>query len=284
MDGIFIIDKPKGVTSHDIVSKMRKILNTKSIGHAGTLDPIATGVLPILVGKGTKISKYLIEHNKEYIATIQLGEKTDTGDSEGKIINKKEININNLSEENITRTLNEMIGKQKQIPPMYSAIKINGKKLYEYAREGIDIKPEPREIEIHNIELIKIDISNKTVVFKVLCSKGTYIRVLCEKIAEKLDTYGHMKELRRTMVDRFLIKDAIKLEDVKEDKIITIETIFENYPKIELNETTITHFLNGVLLTNKVDDGLYRIYNNDNKFLGLGIVKNELLKRDVILD
>lgn len=283
MDGIFIIDKPKGVTSHDIVSKMRRILNTKNVGHAGTLDPIATGVLPILVGKGTKISKYLIEHNKEYIATIQLGEKTDTGDSEGKCIDEKNVDTQNLSEENVKIVLKSMIGKQKQIPPMYSAIKVKGKKLYEYAREGIEVKPESRDIEIYNIELINVDINKKIIEFKVNCSKGTYIRVLCEEIAEKLGTCGHMKELRRTMVDRFSINDAIQLEKVKEDKIITIEKIFENYKNIELNETKLTHFLNGVMITQKAYDGLYRIYCN-NKFLGLGIVKNELLKRDVILD
>ena len=188
MDGIFIINKPKGCTSHDIVSKMRKILNTKKVGHAGTLDPMASGILPILVGKGTKISKYLIEHDKQYEATIQLGEKKDTADSEGTTIEKKEINFSNLKEENILNVFKNMLGKQMQTPPIYSAIKIKGKKLYEYARQGEDIKIPERQIEIYNLNLIKIDLENMTIKFSVNCSKGTYIRTLCEDIAEKLGT------------------------------------------------------------------------------------------------
>lgn len=185
MDGILVINKPKGYTSHDVVNCLRKALNTKKIGHTGTLDPNATGVLPILVGTATKLSKYLIEHDKTYIATVKLGEKTETGDSEGTVI-KQDLSIltKEITEGEIENVLNSFKGKQQQIPPMYSAIKINGKKAYEYARKGQEVKIEPREIEIYDIRFISKD--NLEITFEVSCSKGTYIRTLCENIAEKL--------------------------------------------------------------------------------------------------
>lgn len=187
MDGVLIVNKPKSFTSHDVVNVVRKTLNIKKVGHTGTLDPNATGVLPILIGKATKISKYLIEHNKEYIATIKLGYKTDTGDADGKIIDR-DLKVQNiigvLSENIVNKTLSNFIGKQKQTPPIYSSIKINGKKAYEYARSGQDVKLLPRDIEILNIEILSL--LNDEITFKVMCSKGTYIRVLCEDIATKL--------------------------------------------------------------------------------------------------
>jgi len=183
MNGVLIINKPKGFTSHDVVNVLRKALNTKKIGHTGTLDPNATGVLPILVGTATKISKYLIEHDKTYIATIKLGEKTDTGDIEGNII-EQDLNFFNISCEQKEKILKTFIGKQKQTPPVYSAIKVKGKKAYEYARQGQAVDLDARDIEIYNIELIKL--VDKEITFEVSCSKGTYIRTLCEDIAEKL--------------------------------------------------------------------------------------------------
>ncbi|MCF0125029.1 MAG: tRNA pseudouridine(55) synthase TruB [Clostridia bacterium] len=187
MDGIIIINKPKGCTSHDIVYKIKKKLNTK-VGHTGTLDPMATGVLPLLIGKGTQCSKYLINHDKKYIATIQLGKKTDTADSEGNVIEEKEIEENKLETNTIKEILNTFLGKQKQTPPIYSAIKVNGKKLYEYARKGQTVEIKPREIEIYDIELLNIEKEKKQIKIKVSCSKGTYIRSLCEDIAIKLET------------------------------------------------------------------------------------------------
>ena len=195
MDGILIINKEIGWTSHDIVAKVKKLLNVK-VGHTGTLDPMATGVLPLLLGEGTKLSKYLIEHDKIYEAKIKLGEKTDTLDSEGKITEKSEFDINLLNEYNILKTLNSMLGKQIQTPPIYSAIKVNGKKLYEYAREGKKVEIPKREIEIYDIYFTELNLQNKTLSFRVHCSKGTYIRSLCETIAEKLNTiriYGEIK-------------------------------------------------------------------------------------------
>lgn len=193
MDGILIVNKPKGFTSQDVVSKVKKVLNEKKAGHTGTLDPMATGVLPILLGNSTKLSKYLIEHDKIYVAKIQLGQKTDTGDVEGKVIDKKA--IPEISVEKVKNVLENFLGKGQQIPPMYSAIKINGKKLYEYARNGEKVEVPPRDIEIYDIKLLEM--KNTEIEFEVSCSKGTYIRILCEDIAERLGTvriYGRFKK------------------------------------------------------------------------------------------
>ena len=283
MDGVIIINKQKNFTSHDVVNVIRKKLNTKKVGHTGTLDPNATGVLPILVGKATKISKYLIEHDKTYIATIKLGEKTDTGDSEGQVIEEKLVPTD-LKEEDINNTLQSFLGKQKQVPPMYSAIKINGKKLYEYAREGKEVKLEAREVEIYKIQLLEY--KNSKIKFEVECSKGTYIRTLCEDIAKKLGTVGYMEELQRTKVNNFKIGDSVLLDDITlenvEEDLIKIEEVFKEKDKIELDNKKLELFLNGVKLTYDLPKDIYRIYNN-KQFIGIGIVENKLLKRDIVI-
>ena len=296
MDGIIIINKPKGYTSHDIVNKVRKIYNTKKVGHTGTLDPNATGVLPILIGKATKLSNYLTEHNKQYIAILKLGEKRDTGDLEGKIIETEEVPT--LNKENIELILKSFLGKQQQTPPMYSAIKINGKKLYEYARDGKEIEVPKREIEIYDIKLNSINESE--IKFLVDCSKGTYIRSLCEDIAKKIGTVGFMKELIRTKVDKFEIENSYTLEELEENKenvkIISIEELFENNEKIVLDEEKITLFLNGgrikLPIKHSVENDAFvtplvksivKIYNSQNLFIGTGIVSNNILKRDIII-
>ena len=283
MDGLILINKQKGFTSHDVVNVIRKKLNTKKVGHTGTLDPNATGVLPILVGKATKISKYLMEHDKTYIATIKLGEKTDTGDSEGQVIEEKSIPAD-LKKEDINNALQNFFGKQKQVPPMYSAIKINGKKLYEYAREGKEVKLEAREIEIYKIELLEYQ--NNKIKFEVECSKGTYIRTLCENIAKKLGTVGYMEELQRTKVNNFRIEDSILLDDITlenaEKNMIKIEEVFKEKETIELDNKKLELFLNGVKLTYNLPNSIYRIYNNE-QFIGIGVIENKLLKRDIII-
>lgn len=193
MNGILIVNKPQNFTSQDVVSKVKKILNEKKAGHTGTLDPLATGVLPVLLGNSTKLSKYLIEHDKVYVAKIKLGQRTDTGDIEGKVIEEK--SVPEISVEKIKKVLESFLGKGQQIPPMYSAIKINGKKLYEYARNGESVEVPPRNIEIYSIKLLEIE--EKQIKFEVSCSKGTYIRTLCENIAETLGTvriYGGFKK------------------------------------------------------------------------------------------
>lgn len=289
MDGIVIINKPKQQTSHDIVRKAKKILNEK-VGHTGTLDPNATGVLPLLIGKGTELSKYLINHDKTYIATIQLGKKTDTLDSEGSILEERIVDGKLLNKENVQRVLECQIGKQIQTPPIYSAIKVNGKKLYEYARKGVEVEIPKREIEIYNIELLDINEKDKTIEFRVHCSKGTYIRTLCENIAEKLGTIGYMKELNRVQVGQFNLNQAITVEELEKNKenekflnqhLITVQNFFEKYPIVELKEEKLKLFLNGVQLTNNNDDGLYQIKVN-NVVVGIGTIKNKLLKREII--
>lgn len=189
MNGLEIVDKPIKKTSFDIVREIRKKYNIKQVGHIGTLDPMATGVLVILVGGATKLSDYLMEHDKEYIATVYLGKKKDTGDSEGDTIERKDV-PKDISVEKIKEVLQSFLGKSKQIPPMYSAIKVDGKKLYNLARQGIEVKRKERDIEITEIELLEaLDKNNiNEITFRVVCSKGTYIRVLCEDIAEKLGT------------------------------------------------------------------------------------------------
>ena len=270
MNGIIIIYKPKGWTSHDIVAKVKKLTQEK-VGHTGTLDPLATGVLPLLIGKGTLCSKYLINHDKKYKVTLKLGKKTSTGDGEGEIIEEQNVNEQILEQTNIEEALKKFIGEQEQIPPIYSAIKVKGKKLYEYARNNQEVKIEPRKITIYEINLLKIDKSRKEIQFEVKCSKGTYIRSLCEDIAKAIGTVGYMKELERTEVGDFKLEQSISIED-----------LFNNLENIELNKRKLQLFLNGVKLTVENEPGLYRIYSN-NIFIGIGIVKDQLLKRDIII-
>ena len=286
MDGIIVVNKQKGCTSHDVVNKVKKIVN-KKVGHTGTLDPLATGVLPLLIGKGTLCSKYLINHDKVYEVSLKLGISTDTMDAEGKIIEEKKVNSNILAKENVEKVLSSFIGKQEQTPPIYSAIKVAGKKLYEYARKGQEVEIPKREIEIYNIELVGINKVSKEIEFKVSCSKGTYIRSLCIDIAKALGTIGYMSGLERLQVGELKIENAIKIDESTakeyiEEHIIGIEELFEKNPKIEINQKKLLLFLNGVKLNTEFEDGVYRIYS-ENKFIGLGTVNKGLLKRDIIL-
>lgn len=292
MNGILIINKEKGCTSHDIVYKVKKIFNEK-VGHTGTLDPLAEGVLPILIGKGTLCSKYLINHDKKYVVNLALGQKTETADLEGKIIEEKNIPDKSLTQSKIEKVLKSFIGKQQQMPPIYSAIKVNGKKLYEYARKGQNVEIKPREIEIYDIKLMNIDDQKKQIQFEVFCGKGTYIRSLCEDIAEKLETVGYMESLKRIQVGDFKIEESSKIQELEENKedtkyleskIISVEEIFKNKEKIKLDDKKMQLFLNGVKITQNQENDIYRIYDKNEKFIGIGIVQDKLLKRDIILD
>ena len=292
MNGILIINKEKGCTSHDIVYKVKKIFNEK-VGHTGTLDPLAEGVLPILIGKGTLCSKYLINHDKKYIVNLALGQKTETADLEGKIIEEKKIPDKSLTQSKIEKVLKSFIGKQQQMPPIYSAIKVNGKKLYEYARKGQNVEIKPRKIEIYDIKLMNIDAQKKQIQFEVFCGKGTYIRSLCEDIAEKLETVGYMESLKRIQVGDFKIEESSKIQELEENKedtkyleskIISVEEIFKNKEKIKLDDKKMQLFLNGVKITQNQENDIYRIYDKNEKFIGIGIIQDKLLKRDIILD
>lgn len=271
MNGVLIVDKEIGKTSFDVIRDIRKKYNMKKVGHTGTLDPMASGVLPILLGDATRLSDYLMNHDKEYIAILKLGEKTDTGDSEGKIVEIKQ--IPNIPEKEIIQTISTFIGEINQIPPMYSAIKVNGEKLYNLARQGKEIEREARKVNIYDINNIKIKQKESEIEFTVKCSKGTYIRTLCEDIARALGTCGYMKYLRRTKVGRFTLEDV--------GKCIEIEQILENEPKYNLKQGEKEKILNGVKIRTELKNGLVRIYD-EGKFLGVGEVENKNLKRKII--
>ena len=278
------------MTSHDVVSYIRRITGIKKVGHTGTLDPSAVGVLPICLGSATKASEYIMKGNKKYRTELKLGIITETGDSEGNIIsscNWKEYVREDVILERFKETAKRFIGKIDQIPPMYSAVKINGKKLYEMARKGQEVEREPRPVEIYDIKPIYVSQQAGTILFDVTCSKGTYIRVLCEDIGKELGCGAHMSFLVRVETSGFSINDSITLENIKEaicnnqlNRLITpVETIFDKYPKyIIIKAETQKHFLNGVAVEiengvlNTSQDELIRIYFED-KFIGLAKVE-----------
>lgn len=275
MNGIIIINKPAGMTSHDVVNQIRKIFKTKKVGHCGTLDPDATGVLVIAINKATKILQFLTADSKEYIATLSLGTATDTYDASGKIIEQKEFQP--ISKEIILKTLSSFTGIQEQIPPMHSAIKVKGKKLYEYARNHETVEIPKRTIEIKDIELLSVD--NNLIQFKVACSKGTYIRSLCYDIAKKLNYPGHMAALIRSKSGIFSIEDAYTLKQIEngEFKLLTIEQALSNYPKLVVDDENIV--FHGKKIKSDIDHQV-AIYNQNNQILaiygpdGNGYLKN----------
>lgn len=275
-DGILIIDKPKDFTSHDVVAKVRKIIGTKKVGHTGTLDPMATGVLVVCVGAATKLVEYFTCKDKIYEAKVKLGIKTDTADITGTIIENCKVSA--LDKKLVDEVMKSFIGEQMQTPPKYSSIKVNGMKLYEYARQGIDVKIEPRKIEIFDILNVIIDEEQKEISFKVHCSKGTYIRSLCEDIATKLGTCGTMSYLRRVKTGEFSIDNAVTLEEINEEKIIPMEKLFDNKIVIEKD---LEKLLNGMSLACDKPDGLYSLYTNH--YIGIGKITDKKLKREIIL-
>lgn len=278
MNGILIIDKPKDITSRDVVNSVVKKLHTKKVGHTGTLDPIATGVLVICVGNATKLVSDLTCNDKEYIASVCLGINTDTLDNTGNIL----VEENSIkTKEEIVNILDSIKGKYLQEVPSYSAVKINGKKLYEYARENIEVKLPKREVEIKSIELISdIEYTNNKTLFKFKCSvsKGTYIRSLIRDIASRLNTVGIMTDLRRVRQGKFKIDNAISLDDVCENRLIDIVDILD-CKKVELDTNIEKQVLNGAIIDsiyncdevlfikNSQAIALYRKYDKDNNKL-----------------
>ncbi len=284
MDGIVNVNKPLGITSHDVVYRLRKILNIKKIGHTGTLDPEASGVLPMCVGKGTKMAEYLTAADKQYLARMQLGAFTDTQDASGEVIESFEVNV---TEEQIRQAVKGFIGEITQIPPMYSAIKIDGKKLYELAREGKTIEREPRKITIHNIEIKSIDLQNNTVDMLVDCSKGTYIRTLCNDIGVSLGCGGHMSALHRTKSGRFHIDTAFTLEQLAEmaekgdfSFMTPVGEALPEYKRIVLADRNAGRVRNGIKITVEgLEIGeIYRVFDEQNEFLALAQQGEERLE------
>ncbi len=247
MDGILLVNKPSGMTSHDVVNKVRRILHTKKVGHCGTLDPDATGVLVLCIGKATKALQFLTSEEKEYIATLSLGEATDTYDSSGTVVETKTFEGVN----DVEATLKSFLGPQKQMPPIYSAIKVNGKKLYEYARNHEEVKIEPRDIVIQSIELLQQE--KNTITFKVQCSKGTYIRSLCVDIAKKLGYPGHMSKLVRSQSGHFHLDDCVTLEEIENDDyhILSLEQAFAHYEHYVVEDENIV--IHGKMIESDID-------------------------------
>ena len=282
MDGIINVYKEAGFTSHDVVAKLRGILRQKKIGHTGTLDPAATGVLPVCLGKATKVCELLTDKDKSYRAVCKLGVETDTQDMTGTIL--KEYDVTGISEQNISECVEKFVGDIKQIPPMYSALKVNGKKLYELAREGKIIERKPRGINISKIDIIDIDLDNKTFTMDVTCSKGTYIRTLCHDIGIELGIGAAMENLVRTRVSVFEIKDALTLSDIeflsKEkpekfmEKVYSVDSLFE-YSKLSVSGDGIRYLQNGNTLREKdfkenagniSEDEKVLVYDENNNF------------------
>lgn len=260
MNGILLINKPIDFTSRDVVNKLSGILHTKKIGHTGTLDPIATGVLVICVGNTTKLCELLTSEYKEYIATIKLGIKTDTLDITGKVIEEKSFNV---TENQIKEVLNSFLGKSIQTTPIYSAVKVNGKKLYEYAREGKSVELPKREIDITNIELLSF--SNDEISFKVTVSKGTYIRALIDDICTKLNTVGTMSSLIRTKQGIFNLEDTYTLEDIEKGnyRLLTIEEALGDLNTIEIDDELYDKVKNGAIINKTFNSDIASLkYNN----------------------
>lgn len=272
--GILIVDKPMDWTSQDVTAKLRGVFGTRRIGHGGTLDPMATGVLPVFIGRATRAVEFFQEARKEYIATLRLGVTTDTQDITGNILTQ---GIPCPSREALEAVLPRFLGKQSQIPPMYSAIKIGGKKLYELARAGREVERAPREIEIFELELLESE--GQDYVIRVLCSKGTYIRTLCADIGASLGCGGVMAALRRTRAGDYGIDRAVPLDVLLQEKaagenverhLLPVDSMFRAYPALTLNVAQEKQCRNGAAILLPCKPGLLRLYGGNGEFLALG--------------
>lgn len=281
MDGLLVINKPKGMTSFDCIAILRKKLGIKKIGHTGTLDKEVTGVLVVCVGRATKLVDILVDHKKIYDCTIKLGLKTKTDDLYGEVIEEK-TPINHSIEE-IDKVLKSFIGTYNQIPPMYSSVKVNGKKLYQYAVKDIEIDRTPREITIYNLYRTT-NIDNNEFKFTVESSKGLYVRTLCADIANELNELGCMKELKRLKLGDYQIDEAINLDDVKESDIIPLNKVLDNFPKVEVKDYLVPLIKNGITLDSRQTDikEVFSVVNN-NKILALYKPTGDVYKPVIIL-
>lgn len=285
--GVINIYKEAGYTSHDVVAKLRGILKQKKIGHTGTLDPQAQGVLPVCLGKGTKLCDLLADHDKEYEAVLRLGITTDTQDMEGNVLQESSVQV---SEEEVRTCILSFQGEQMQVPPMYSALKVNGKKLYELAREGKVVERKARPVTFHKIEVLWMELPK--VKIRVRCSKGTYIRTLCNDIGEKLGCGGCMEELLRTRVERFALEDAVKLDEVQkameegtvDSLIFPVDRIFDQYPTAKTTTQGDLLVHNGNRLFSELlqeepeaESGYVRVYDSEDTFIGLFEKKTDQL-------
>lgn len=284
MNGIINVYKPVGMTSHDVVYRLRKILNIKKIGHTGTLDPDASGVLPMCIGRATKTADLLTAADKQYRAEVTLGSRTDTLDASGEVLETAEVHV---TEEQIRKAVHRFVGEIEQIPPMYSAIKIDGKKLYELAREGKEVERKPRKVTISQIEVLDLNLPEHKFSMLVDCSKGTYIRTLCDDIGRHLGCFGHMSALERTRSGRFEIGGTVTLEEVEKrfengdtGFLTPVDEIFPEFEKIIIAENKARKLCNGtrVPVAGLAEGEICRVYNEHGDFLIIGQMEAGTLK------
>lgn len=279
VDGVLLLDKPVGLSSNDALIKAKRILNAKKAGHTGTLDPFATGLLPLCFGEATKFSQDLLEADKTYLTTVHLGQRTDTGDTEGEIIETRDAQVASVTVEQIEAVLAKFRGPIKQVPPMYSALKRDGKPLYEYAREGITLEREARDVTIHRLEFVSYDAP--FLKLSVTCSKGTYIRVLGEDIGAALGCGAHLNALRRTQVGDLVMQDVVTLEQLAAHAeplslLAPVDALLSSFPPVQLTSDLAKRFLQGQRLPLRKEPeavvpadyiGRVRVYH-DSKLLG----------------
>ena len=295
MDGILVIDKPKSYTSFDVVAVIRKLSGEKKVGHTGTLDPMATGVLPVLVGKATRCAPFIDDTDKEYEASFKLGFATDTQDVTGSVVSKTSRKV---TREEIEAVLPQFRGEILQLPPLYSAVQVDGKRLYSLARRGIEVEREKRPVTVYQCDLLEFDEETQEGRFLIMCSKGTYVRTLCSDIGQALGSLGVLTGLRRTVACGFGLQYAVPLEKIREhvenggsvaDYLLHTEAVFSDIPKVEITESQKTRFCNGGALslprtkipkTSWMEGQTYRVISPSEEFLGLGIIslKTEELK------
>ena len=277
MNGIVIVDKPQGWTSQDVTARLRRVFNTRRIGHGGTLDPMATGVLPVFVGRATRGVEFFEHAEKTYEAVLRLGIATDTEDITGTVLEEKEVS---LSEADFLEVLPKFRGKIQQIPPMYSALKVNGQKLCDLARKGREVERQPREIEIFKLECLEFAGSEARLL--VHCSKGTYIRTLCKDIGAALGCGGCMAALRRVTAGEYTLDEAVSLQTLLETEepeqyLRRVDTMFRNFPAVTLTENQEKRCRNGNSFSLKLADGTYRAYSKTGEFLMLSKVEDGVM-------
>ena len=277
MNGIVIVDKPADWTSQDVTARLRRVFQTRRIGHGGTLDPMATGVLPVFVGRATRGVEFFEHAQKTYEAVLRLGISTDTEDMTGTVLEEKPVSV---SYEQLEQTLEQFRGDIFQIPPMYSALKVNGQKLCDLARKGKEVERTPRKITIFTLECLAFD--GVCATLRVACSKGTYIRTLCKDIGEALGCGGCMERLRRTAAGEYTIGEAVPLQELldttePEKYLRTVDTMFRNYPAVTLSAKQETRCRNGNAFSVQMAEGTYRAYSAGGEFLMLAEVKDGVM-------
>ena len=277
MNGIVIVDKPQEWTSQDVTARLRRVFNTRRIGHGGTLDPMATGVLPVFVGRGTRAVEFFEHAEKTYEATLRLGMMTDTEDVFGNVLETREVHI---SETEFSAVLQRFRGKIMQVPPMYSALKVNGQKLCDLARKGKEVERQPREIEIYRLDCLEF--SGETARLLVHCSKGTYIRTLCKDIGEALGCGGCMQSLRRVTAGAYTIEEAVPLQELLEtgepEKYLrTVDSMFTQHTAVTLSTKQEQRVRNGNSFSTPLEPGTYRTYGENGEFLALSKVEDGVM-------